>query len=304
MPGIRGNFFGRLPGPRRLGPGAKTPSQDPPPSIPIGYTGLALTQRPKMLGRQAYYRLRPPTVVSLPPSLPVRVTLSSYQKLPRRTTSYQLGSPTSVRPGPPWVARTKVTFARQIQRRLSKWILRPPIVITQAQIVVVPLGALAFQSRRRANWRLRPPTVVSQVVSNSPVVTEIRTTFAARRPRFHTLYQLKAPTVVASSPPVETVLRAYLAKTPLPARGEGYSLGAPQIVNLPPVLPLRISLALFKRPPRGTIAVLGVPTVVGPFVPPPEPPQPQTPTNFGAFIDRRERRTERREWLVTRRRGG
>jgi hypothetical protein len=261
--------------------------------------------------RPANWKLRPPTVViQSPVQTTIRATLA--RQIARRLSSWKLRPPTVVTPLPPVVTNLRIALAASFRRSPRSTISKlgaPAVVASPGPPVVTKVRvALASWKARGAHPKLFPPATL--VVPSSPVVTKLRTTFAARRPRFHTLYQLRAPAVIGTpGPPVETVLRAYLAKTPLPARGEGYSLGAPQIVNLPPVLPLRISLAaLFKRPPRGTIAVLGVPTVVGPFVapppPPPEPSVPQTPTNFGAFIDRRERRMERREWLVTRRRGG
>jgi hypothetical protein len=231
MPGVRGNFFGRLPGPRLIGPVAS-----PADSLltgPIGWPATTLVRTPLQLGRQTKYKLWPPTVVNYPPFAPVRVYLAD-QKHPPRKTNYRLGSPVVVHPAIP--ARLRVYLAEPQPLRRTHSRLAAPVTPTTT-FVATPVRVTLTQAKRPARgtiYRLGAPVVVALRVA---LADPIRVTLApSRRPK--TWYQLAPPTILAAPTPfLPSPIRRTLAKAEPPRRGTIYKLGVPTLVAAPFVPP-------------------------------------------------------------------
>jgi hypothetical protein len=242
----------------------------PPPVDPFAPVRVYLadqSERARVRGA-AHSELRPPAAG---PGGQANALIQLARR-PRRAifSRSKLYPPNLTQPSAPFVAlpvRTSLAESRRPQIVQSD--LHSPTVLFY---LAPPIRTRLAQSRRPqiVQSELRPPTTLAVVVAF--IAAPIRATFArARRPQF-VQSELRAPVVFT----VSGVVGALISLTRRNWFGGRYA----------------------------THSELRPPTVVDPFVPPPPPPGPQEPTNFGAFIDRRHNRAERREWLVTRRRGG
>jgi hypothetical protein len=276
----------------------------PPPAAPNAPVRVYLadqSERARVRGA-AHSELRPPAAG---PGGQANALIQLARR-PRRAifSRSKLYPPNLTQPAPSFVAlpvRTSLADSRRQQTVQSE--LRPPTVLFY---VAPPIRTRLAQSRRPqiVQSELRSPTTLAAVVAF--VAVPVRATFArARRPQF-VQSDLRSPSVVAPGivflPARRTLVRAQRPRPVLHRLYPPPSFAA----IIPGVVGALVSLTR-RNWFGGRYAIhseLRAPTVVDPFVPPPPPPQPQEPTNFGAFIDRRHNRAERREWLVTRRRGG
>lgn len=240
---------------------------------------LAAQPPHRKLGVRSFFTK--PTVIAAADATPVPPTQVTLAPQPRpRTRSFRTRTSVPIPAVPPneEQQQIRVRLAPQpVPKRY--WFLRAPVLVNfPVPVVLQTRIAVAESIKRRLGVRsffIRPVMVTAQAVVPTSDQQKIDVHFVpqpkqARRP----IQRLRPPTVLAA-PAAPTKQQQQI----------------------------RILLVASPQPSRGTHYKLEPPAVVVPFIPP-APPAPQTPTVTGNFIDRRSRRTERRELFTRGRRDG